>query len=208
MDILKDFNEEVAHTLKFLAEKHSFLIFEDRKLVDIGNTVQMQYYGGTLRISEWAHIVNISILPGPGIVNALSQTINSPEFPHRGDRGFLLLAEVTSKGRFATCPYPEKCVELGSEFPEAVLGFIATHYLTEMLPDGAADDEDFLTFTTGINMASEGNKLGQQYQTPEEAVNRGADFIIAGRGVCASVNPVEAAKQYQKARMGGISGVS
>jgi len=63
----------------------------------------------------------------------------------------------------------------------------------------ASDEEDFVVFTTGVNLASKGDKLGQQYQTPESAIGRGADFIIAGRGIYAAPDPVEAAKQYQKA---------
>lgn len=45
-----------------LASLPNFLIFEDQKFVDIGNTVQMQYHGGALKTSDWAHVVNASVL--------------------------------------------------------------------------------------------------------------------------------------------------
>ncbi len=57
-------------------------------------------------------------------------------------------------------------------------------------------DEVFIIFTTGINQATKGNKLGQQYTTSTQAVQRGADFIIAGRGVYAAADPIAAAKSY------------
>lgn len=55
-----------------LARKHGFLIFEDRKFGDIGHTVQLQYTGGTARIINWAHIVNINMIPGKAAVTALA----------------------------------------------------------------------------------------------------------------------------------------
>ena len=81
MDILKDFNDDTIRELRALSEKHNFLISEDRKLIDIGNTVQMQYHGGVLRISEWAHIVNVSILGGSGVLEALEGR-GVDGFPH------------------------------------------------------------------------------------------------------------------------------
>jgi uridine monophosphate synthetase len=56
-----------------LARKHGFLIFEDRKFGDIGNTVQMQYTSGTARIIDWAHIVNCNMVPGKAMVSALAE---------------------------------------------------------------------------------------------------------------------------------------
>ncbi|KAL0262802.1 orotidine 5'-phosphate decarboxylase [Diplodia seriata] len=198
VDLVKDFGDTTVEGLKSLAEKHNFLIFEDRKLVDIGNTVQKQYHGGALCLSEWADIVNLSILGGDGIVETLTQTVNAPDFPYPDQRAFLILAEMTSKGSLATGSYTEKCIELARGNPDAMIGFVATRSLSGVSTKASGSTEDFLVFTTGVNLASKGDKLGQQYQTPADAVGRGADFIIAGRGIYASADPVEAAKMYRK----------
>ncbi|PHH81495.1 hypothetical protein CDD82_642 [Ophiocordyceps australis] len=58
--------------LAALARKHGFLIFEDRKFCDIGNTVEMQYTAGSARIIEWAHIVNVNMVPGKASVTSLA----------------------------------------------------------------------------------------------------------------------------------------
>jgi orotidine-5'-phosphate decarboxylase len=197
IDIVKDFGDATVQGLINLAKKHNFLIFEDRKLVDIGNTVQKQYHNGALRISEWADIVNLSILGGGGIVDALTQTVTSPNFPFLGQRGFLLLAEMTSKGSLATDAYTSQCIDLARSHPESTFGFVATRALVTDQPLETGSQEDFVIFTTGINLESRGDALGQQYQTPSEAVRRGADFIIAGRGIYASADPVDAAKRYR-----------
>lgn len=203
IDILSDFSLETTTQLKQLASKHNFLIFEDRKFIDIGNTVQKQYHGGALRISEWAHIINCSILPGEGIVQALSQTAASPDFLSETEgqgRGLLILAEMTSKGSLATGAYTTRSVDYARRYRQFVMGFVCNRALTdeESTESSKEDGEDFVVFTTGVNLASAGDALGQQYQTPQSAVARGADFIIAGRGIYAAPDPVVAVKQYQE----------
>lgn len=70
-----DFNPQTGTGAKLaqLARKHGFLIFEDRKFGDIGNTVQMQYVAGSARIIEWAHITNVNMVPGKAAVTALAE---------------------------------------------------------------------------------------------------------------------------------------
>ncbi|KAK7934547.1 orotidine 5'-phosphate decarboxylase [Apiospora marii] len=199
IDLIADFSDETVTGLKQLAKKHNFLIFEDRKLVDIGHTVQKQYHGGALRLSEWADLVNLSILSGDGIVEALDQTFTAADFPYRGQRALLLLAEMTTRGSRAVGAYTEQCVKLAPAYPDSVIGFVATRALTTPTPTGAGD---FVVLSTGINMAAKGDALGQQYQTPQSAIARGADFIIAGRGIYAAADPVAAAIAYRDAGWG------
>ncbi|EQL35911.1 orotidine 5'-phosphate decarboxylase [Blastomyces dermatitidis ATCC 26199] len=212
IDILTDLTPSTLTSLQALAKKHRFLLFEDRKFVDIGSTVQKQYHGGSLRISEWAHIVNCAMLAGPGIVDALAQTASSPVFQRAyaaEGRALLILAEMTSKGSMATGPYTELSVQAARKHRGFVLGFVATRALNEVLPVGGGEgdggeeeeeeeEEDFVVFTTGVNLSSSGDALGQQYQTPASAVGRGADFIISGRGIYAALDPVEAVQRYRE----------
>lgn len=149
-----------------------------------------------LRIHDWAHIVNASVLPGPGIIQALEETIKKGG---KDDRGLLILAEMTSKGSLATGSYTKASIEIARQYPDSVMGWVATKELSQCVAEDKIDDEDFVVFTTGVNISSKGDALGQQYQTPTTAMAGGSDFLIAGRGIYAAANPVEAVQQYQQA---------
>ena len=197
VDILSDFSQNTILGLTRLAKEHNFLIFEDRKFVDIGNTVQKQYRGGALKIYDWAHIVNAAVLAGGGIIDALSQTIADGD---SADRGILILAEMTSKGSLAVGDYTRASVEYARKHRDHVLGFVATQQLSSFAEETQSSfNEDFVVFTTGISIANKGDALGQQYQSPERAMSRGADFLIIGRGIYSGSDPVASAKEYRKA---------
>lgn len=186
IDIVEDFDGDLIFQMKALAQKHNFLIFEDRKFADIGNTVQLQYEKGIYHISDWAHIVNAHTVPGPGIIEGLKQ-IGLPK-----GHALLLLAEMSSAGNLATCAYTDATIEMAKEHDNFVIGFITMRKLI--------DDPKFINFTPGVKLAAGGDALKQVYKTPEDVILKNeSDIIIVGRDIYEQADPLASAKMYRKA---------
>ncbi|GAA5855679.1 hypothetical protein JCM9279_003301 [Rhodotorula babjevae] len=182
IDIVEDFDQDLVQQLQALADKHDFLIWEDRKFADIGNTVRLQYSSGIYKIASWSHITNAHLVPGEGILTGLA-SVGQPL-----GRGLLLLAEMSAKGNLATGDYTRKNVEAARRFPEFVMGFVAMRRVDERdeTAGGVAPGEgaDYVIMTPGVGLDSTGDGMGQQYRTPDEVVNAsGCDIIIVGRGI-------------------------
>jgi uridine monophosphate synthetase len=186
IDVIGDFSANLTQKLQKLAEKHNFLIFEDRKFADIGNTVKLQYEQGIYRISSWADIINAHTLPGPGIIEGLKtvgQTLG---------RGLLLLAQMSSKDHLFSHEYTNTTVEWAEQHTDFVIGFITQKRLSPL--------PHLIHFTPGVQQGARGDSLGQQYITPHQAiVEQGNDVIIVGRGIYSDTNPLQAAKSYRQA---------
>ncbi|KAF7666031.1 hypothetical protein LDENG_00122840 [Lucifuga dentata] len=185
VDILKDYSAAFSQKLQCLAEKHNFLIFEDRKFADIGNTVKHQYEGGLYQISSWSHIVNAHAVPGPGVVKGLS-AVGKPL-----GRGCLLIAQMSSQGSLATGEYTNAVVKMAEEQSDFVIGFICGSKITKR--------PEFIHMTPGVQMKTGGDMLGQQYTTPEDVIyTKGSDIIIVGRGILEAPDRLEFAELYRK----------
>ncbi|XP_040004986.1 uridine 5'-monophosphate synthase [Xiphias gladius] len=185
VDILKDYTVAFSQKLQALAEKHNFLIFEDRKFADIGNTVKHQYEGGLYQISSWSHIVNAHAVPGPGVVKGLSAVGKAL------GRGCLLIAQMSSQGSLATGEYTKAALKMAEEQSDFVMGFICGSNISKR--------PEFIHMTPGVQMQAGGDVLGQQYTTPEEVIhNKGSDVIIVGRGVLEAPDRLKAAESYRK----------
>ncbi|MBU4246384.1 MAG: orotidine-5'-phosphate decarboxylase [Nanoarchaeota archaeon] len=198
VDIWNNFSPEVIQELIAISKKHNFIIFEDRKFADIGNTVRMQYSGGMYKIADWAHIVNVHLVPGPAIIDAIWNV--AKEKNDGIERGVLVLAQMSSEGTFAQGEYTKKCVQIANTKKDAIAGYIGTGSdPCELQKLSSISFEGHAILTPGVQLESKGDKLGQKYATPEDAVLAGSDAIIVGRGIYGSGNPKEMAKEYRDA---------
>lgn len=193
IDIVSDFTiEGTVKPLKALAQKHKFLIFEDRKFADIGNTVKLQYSSGIYRIAEWADITNAHGVTGAGIVTGLKQAAQEATSE---PRGLLMLAELSSKGSLAHGAYTQGTVDIAKTDKDFVIGFIAQKDM-----GGRSEGFDWLIMTPGVGLDDKGDALGQQYRTVDEVVSTGSDIIIVGRGLFAKGrDPRVEGERYRKA---------
>ncbi|KAJ1541794.1 orotidine 5'-phosphate decarboxylase [Cladochytrium tenue] len=198
IDIVEDFDRDLVDRLAELADRHDFLIFEDRKFADIGNTVHLQYTKGPFQIARWAHITNAHAVPGDGILRGLAQA-GEPL-----GRGLLVLAEMSSAGTLAAGAYSAAAVEMARRHRPFVFGFIA---MKRYDPPASDPDEDWVYMTPGVGIpaAVAGDALGQQYRSPRDVVlGSGCDVIIVGRAVYAGAadNAEVAARAAEFRRLG------
>ena len=199
IDILDDFSPLVTKELITLSEKHGFEIFEDRKFVDIGNTVRMQYGGGIYKIADWANLVNATVLAGPGVIDGLYNVMKEKKDDRK--RGILILTQMTTKGTLTVGEYTEKSIEIADMNKEVVAGHIGAGsnpfiLINELSPKIYAGH---IILSPGVNLEAKKDRLGQRYATPRETFQAGTDCIIVGRGILDSDDPLKKVIEYKNA---------
>lgn len=188
LEITEDWTPGLGKKLKAIAQKHNFLIFEDRKLADIGNTMVMQYEHSMFQISKWADLINVHPIVGLPSIKALAERTSA------NNCGLLLLAELSVAGNLTDELYKQKSTAMAAELSDSVIGFIAR--------SAFPGSENFLVLTPGVKLEAGTDNKGQQYLTPEIAINGGSDLIIVGRGIIQAADPVSTAIEYKKAGWG------
>lgn len=176
-DIIKDFSFDLIDKLKQIAKEKEFLLFEDRKFADIGNTQELQFKEGVYKIADWADMVTAHPIAGEESLQVFEHV------------GVVAIVEMSSKGTLTDDYYITKALNV-AEKSSNVLGVVAQRQVADEL----------LLFTPGVNLSSKGDNKGQQYNTPERVFNAyHTDFMIVGRGIYQSANAKESAVEYQTA---------
>lgn len=198
IDIIENFDWQFIKEFLKLKEKYNFLIFEDRKFVDIGKIVKCQYSRGLYKIIEWADIINCHIISGPGVIEGLREAVSE----QRRNRALLIVMQMTSDGQLINQAYTEQALAWAKEYSDFVIGFIASaqdKQAFSILRRKAG--LEFMLFTPGIHFNESRDSLRQTYLPPATAVSLGADVILVGQGIYEVEDNlmVEKAKKYQKA---------
>ncbi len=191
VDILDDYDENFVPKLQEYAKRQNFLIFEDRKFADIGNTVKHQYRNGVYKISDWAEFVTVHMVAGDGILKGL--------FDGMENRSSFVLARMSSKGNLINETYSRKCFEIARKNPNVVSGFIGHGKDVEDIKRFKAKfPVGMLLLTPGVKLERGSDAMGQQYITVEDAICGGADCIIVGRGIIKAKDRKKEAKIYRE----------
>lgn len=178
IDIISDFDyQNTILPLKEIASRHKFLLMEDRKFADIGNTQELQFTSGVFRITDWADFVTSQVIGGFESLDCFKNV------------GVVAIIGMSSKGTLTSNNYREEALKVALSHPN-VIGGVSQNPVPE----------DILLFTPGVNLADSGDGKGQQYNTPEHVFKTlHTDFIIVGRGIYKSDNPETAAATYKNA---------
>jgi orotidine 5'-phosphate decarboxylase subfamily 1 len=186
MDIINDFDWDLIIQLKMIAEKYNFLIVEDRKFGDIGSTVQAQYKNGIYKFIQWADLIIVHAICGAESIKALEAAADD----YGSDlRGVLLIAQLSCKENLIDSTYTNHVVDMAKN----------NTFIVGLIAQKDFGNPALLTFTPGISMNQSSDAFGQQYNSPEFAIQvQGADLIIVGRSIYKAVDPRKAAQEYRK----------
>ncbi|KAF5403294.1 hypothetical protein PHET_03245 [Paragonimus heterotremus] len=193
--------ERIISGLRRLSAQHGFLIIEDRKLADIGQTTMLQLKHGVYTISDWCDMITVHCIPGPGVFEAFRQ-INE-QFAAEGKTRRLraiVVAQMSSQDNLVDESYSAKCLELCKANVDVLAGWVCQNPLpgsSELI----ASNPSLFYWVPGVRVDATGDDLGQKYNSPDQVLVRfGTNVIlIVGRGITEASDPIGAAELYRQA---------
>ncbi|CAI6360499.1 unnamed protein product [Macrosiphum euphorbiae] len=185
IDAINGVTDSTINDLQLLAKQYNFLIMEDRKMADIGNTVKLQYK----KLVDWADLVTVHSVSGGMMLKGIQEVINE-NTDHC--RGVFIVAELSCNGNLISEQYIKETVKIAEEYKDIVAGLVCQSHDVISSPS-------LLQLTPGVNIKNTNDNLGQQYQSPSDIIlTKGADIAVVGRGIYQDDNPAEAAKVYKE----------
>lgn len=174
-DIITDFSWDLVTELRSIAREKDFLLFEDRKFADIGNTQELQFKQGVYRFADWVDMVTAHPIAGEKSFDVFEPT------------GVVAIVEMSSAGTLTDDYYVSKSLNIAQKSAD-VFAVVAQR----QVPD------DLLLLTPGVNLDKKGDSKGQQYNTPKRVFSDYlTDFMIVGRGIYKANDAVAAAEAYR-----------
>ncbi len=181
IDIVSDFSFEFITQLKLISKQYNFMLIEDRKFADIGNTQLLQLSNGIYKISSWADFVTIHLIAGEASLKAIEN------WDEECKPALIPILEMSSKGSLTDEHYINSCKTFLNKYTSVIGAVCQTTQL----------DENLLKFTPGIHLSSVADNKGQQFNTPKFAIeNLQSQFLIIGRGLYKTENPELSIQEY------------
>ena len=180
IDIMDEFNIEYVEKLKEMSLRYNFLIWEDRKFNDIGNTFKHQLYGGIYKINTWADFISVNPVAGHNMLDIIRD---------EKEKGFVtpgifLLAEMSSNRNLMNGIYTENVIEIARNNQDLVSGIINQSIPLERI-------SPFLSITPGISKNVTTDSYDQQYKTISDNNISNNDLFVIGRGIYEADDPVK-----------------
>ena len=131
-----------------------------------------QFTGGEYSIDKYFDFVTIHAISGYKSLEVL-----------KSDRtALMIVTEMSSSGNLMGDYYQKMAHGITKQLKPYACGIVSQQNLSN----------DLLTFTPGISIKSQnGDNMGQRYNTPFSALERGSDFLIVGRSIYEAENPSE-----------------
>ncbi|GMS79904.1 hypothetical protein PENTCL1PPCAC_2079, partial [Pristionchus entomophagus] len=192
-DTIDTFNEAWTSKLVALANQHDFLIFEDRKFADTGNTLSMQVKRNA---ASWADVVTVYGIAGEkSIQSAFAPIIADPSTRLKG---ILLIAQLSCEGNLCDTNYTNGTRRIAEKNEEIVCGFITQEKIS--------DKGGLIHWTPGVSLDETTDGKGQQWRSVERAImEQQNDIVIVGRAICNKATPASELRRYRDAAWEALS---
>ncbi|MCE0723905.1 MULTISPECIES: orotidine-5'-phosphate decarboxylase [Legionella] len=168
--------------------KRQFNVFLDLKFHDIPNTVAKACKAGA-DLGVW--MMNVHASGGMSMMQAARKAIDS----YGVNRPILIAVtvltsfnqnELTAIG--VTAPVIDQVKKLAILTKESGLDGVVSSAQEVKIIKSACNDQ-FITVTPGIRLASNSNDDQSRVMSPRQAIEEGSDFLVVGRPITQAINP-------------------